>query len=308
MKNLKEKFHLKPGVQLFLLTLPFIAAYFIFCYVPLSGWAYSFFDYHAGFKLFDCEYVGLKHFRTMFQNPVLRREALRVIRNTVAVSTLNIATSFLPMLFAICLTELPSKRHRKLVQTVTTFPNFISWVLVYALAFAMFSSDNGLINNLLKKFGVIDTSINFLASSDHVWLQMWLYSMWKGLGWGSIVYIAGISSIDQQLYEAASIDGAGRFQRIWHITIPSLMPTFIVLLVLSIGNFINNGMDQYFVFQNPFNKEYIEVLDLYVYNQGITGSNISYSTAIGMAKSLISVFLVFIANTFSKKIRGENVI
>jgi putative aldouronate transport system permease protein len=172
----------------------------------------------------------------------------------------------------------------------------------------MFSVNDGFINNLLDGLGLIDDRINFLASSRNVWVTMWGYATWKGLGWGAIMYIAAITSIDEQLFEASAIDGASRMQRIWHITVPSLMPTFFVLLLLGIANFLNNGLDQYFVFQNAMNKSKIEVLDLYVYNKGIAGMNISFSTAVGMLKSLISIALLFLANTASKFVRDEKII
>lgn len=297
----------KNGVRLFLMTVPFILLTFAFSYMPLSGWCYAFFDYKAGFKLFDCNFVGFKHFVAPFENVVLRENMFRVLRNTFAMSGLGILTSFLPMFFAIMLSELSSNKFRKFVQTVTTIPNFISWVLVYSLAYAMFSVEDGFVNQILMDMGVIDVGINFLASSNHVWLTMWLYGVWKSLGWSAIMYVAAITSIDQSLYEAAAVDGANRFQKIRHIVIPSLLPTFFILLIMAIANFLNNGMDQYFVFGNPMNKEYIEVLDLYVYNQGMIGNNISYSTAIGIWKSFVSIVLLFSVNGLSKKIRGESI-
>lgn len=296
---------LSPGVKLFLATVPFLALYFLFCYLPLTGWQYAFYDYRPGYKIQDCEFVGLKHFITMFANDVMRRDTLRVLRNTIVMSTLGIITSFLPMLFAMLLNELPGKRYRKFVQNITTIPNFISWVLTYAIFYALLATESGVVNNVLKELGIIKTGINFLASPDHVWIKMWLIQTWKSLGWSAIIYISGINSIDQQLYEAAAVDGAGRIRKMLHITIPGLMPTFITLLILNIGNFLSNGMDAYYVFENSFNKASIEVLDLYVYNLGVGTNNISYSTAVGMLKSLIGLFLLFIANMISGKVRDE---
>ncbi|HIU74888.1 MAG TPA: sugar ABC transporter permease [Candidatus Pelethocola excrementipullorum] len=297
----------KNGVRLFLLTLPFLIATFIFCYMPLFGWRYAFFDYKAGFSLMDCKFVGFKHFLEPFSNAIVREDLIRVLKNTFAMSLLGILASPLPMLFAIFLSEIRLHKCRKIVQTVTTIPNFISWVLVFSLAYSLFAVDGGLVNNILKALGLSEHGINFLASQDHVWVTMWLVGIWKSLGWSAIMYISALSSVDVGMYEAAEIDGAGRFQKIWYLTIPSLLPTFFVLLLLSIANFLNNGMDQYFVFQNAMNKEHIEVLDLYVYNNGLVGNNISYSTAVGMLKSLISVTLLFMANGASKLIRHESV-
>lgn len=296
------------GFRLFLLTLPFLAAVFIFSYLPLYGWVYAFFDYHAGLKLSQCEFVGFKYFLALVNNPVASGEILRVIRNTFAMSFLGILASPLPVVFAVFLLEIKSKIMQRVVQTLTTLPNFISWILVYSVAWSMFSVGDGFVNRLLIKLNVIETGINFLGSSNNVWLTMLGYSVWKGLGWTAIMYLAVIVTIDQEQYEAATVDGAGRFQKMWHITIPGLMPTYFVLLLLSIANFINNGMDQYFVFQNAMNKNLIEVLDLYVYNQGMVGLNISFATAVGILKSFVSIVLLFAANRLSYFARGEKIV
>lgn len=296
------------GFRLFLLILPFLLLVFLFSYLPLHGWIYAFFNYKPGRPLFSCEFVGFQYFTQMFADKYAFEDIIRVMRNTFAMSFLGILTSPLPMIFAIFLAELKCMPFRKVVQTLTTVPNFISWVLVYSVAYAMFSVNDGMINRLLVGLGLVEEGINFLASSDHVWLTMWLWGTWKGLGWNAIMYIAALAGIDQEQYEAAEVDGASRLQKIWYITVPGLLPTFFVLLLISIANLINNGMEQYFVFQNAMNKEYIEVLDLYVYNQGMTGYNYSFATAISMLKSIISVTLLFIANGMSRVFRGESVI
>lgn len=298
----------KSGFRLFLMTVPFLVAVFVFSYLPLYGWSYAFFDYHAGMKLRDCTFVGFKFFRAMVENPISRGEILRVLQNTFGISFLNILVSPLPVIFAIFLMEMKRKRMRSLIQTLTTLPNFISWVLVYSLAWAMFSVEDGFINRLLMATHLIDTEINFLVSSEHVWVTMLAYSLWKTLGWSAIMYIAAITSIDSEQYEAAMVDGANRFQCMWHITVPGVLPTYFVLLLLTIASFINNGMEQYYLFENPMNKGSIEVLDLYVYNMGMVGQNISYSTAVGVLKSLVSVSLLFFANGLSKVIRKESII
>jgi putative aldouronate transport system permease protein len=191
---------------------------------------------------------------------------------------------------------------------LTTLPNFISWVLVYAIAFMLFNSENGLINTIMVGLGLQEHKINYLASSEYIWLKMTLWGIWKGLGWGAIMYIAAISGIDQEQYDAAKVDGAGRFKIMWHITLPGILPTYFVILLLSIANIINNGLDQYFVFQNAFNKDTIEVLDLYVYNVGLGGSNFSFGTAVSMLKSVVSVTLLLVANQCSKWLRGQTII
>ncbi len=304
----REKKKMQPGVKLFLATLPFLGMYFLFSYLPLEGWKYAFFDYKPGYSLADCEFVEFKYFAMMFNNPVTRRETIRVLTNTFIYSGIGILGSVLPMFFAIFLNELPGKGMKKLIQTVTTVPHFVSWVLVYSLVFAMFSVETGAVNVLLRSLGLVEKGINFMASSEHVYLTMWLYGMWKGLGWSAIVYLAGINSIDQELYEAAAVDGAGRFHKMWYITIPGLMPTFVTLLLLSIGSFLSNGVDQYYVFQNAFNRSKIEGLDLYVYNLGLGSGNIPYSTAIGILKSLVGLALLFLSNGVSGKVRGEKIL
>ena len=211
------------------------------------------------------------------------------------------------MVFAIALNEIRARWFKNLVQTLTTLPNFISWVLVYSIAFAMFSS-SGMINELLQNLHIVSAPIKFLDSGDHTWLKMLLWSMWKGIGWGSIMYLASIAGIDPSLYEAAQVDGANRWQQIVHVTIPQLLPTYFVLLMLSISNFLNNGMDQYYVFQNSFNQKWIQVLDLYVYNVGLGQSSLSLGTAISMLKSLVSVALLFIVNALSKRLRGVGIV
>ena len=177
---------------------------------------------------------------------------------------------------------------------------------MYAIAFAIFNTD-GFINTLINSLGG-NASANYLQSADHMWLKMLAWGMWKGVGWSAIIYISGIAGIDQQLYEAATVDGAGRFHKMRYITIPGLLPTFVVLLVMSIAGILSNGMDQYLVFTNANNKDIIEVLDLYVYNLGIGSGSIPLSTVVGMTKSIISVVLLFIANSLSKLIRGDSVV
>ncbi len=295
------------GKKLFLLILPFLILCFLFSYLPLHGWIYALYDYRAPLKLSQCEFVGLKWFKTLFNNPTQVAQLITVMKNTFAMSLLGIATSFLPVLFAIFLNEIKSKKFRNVVQTLTTLPNFISWTLVYSVAFCLFST-TGMFNTVLQNLGLIAEPLKILDSSEHVWLQMILWSTWKGLGWGAIMYLAAIAGIDQEMYDAAKVDGAGRWQIIKNITIPSILPTYFVMLMLSIANFLNNGMDQYYVFQNSFNKESIQVLDLYVYNIGMTGGSLSLATAIGILKSLVSVTLLVIVNFASKKTRGVSMI
>nr|WP_051651001.1 ABC transporter permease subunit [uncultured Lachnoclostridium sp.] len=293
--------------KLFLLILPFLILCFVFSYLPLFGWRYAFFDYKAGDNISMDNFVGFKWFTYLFENKATRADIVRVLKNTLAMSGLGLATSWCAMAFAIFLCEIKNLRIRRFIQTITTIPNFISWVLVFAVAFAIFSTD-GFLSSILIQMGVIDNGVNYLMSNNHMWLKMLAWGMWKGLGWSAIIYVAAISGIDQQLYEAATVDGAGRFQRMWHITVPSLLPTFLVLLVMAVAGILSNGMDQYLVFENSYNTDTVMVLDLYVYKLGINNGKIPLATVVGMAKSIISIILLFGANKVSKMIRGNSII
>ena len=302
-----EKAEMEGKYQLFLMCLPFLLLAFLFGYLPLYGWRYAFFDYKAGDTLSMANFVGFKWFTYLFQNEATRKDIVTVMRNTLAMSGLGIATSWCSMAFAIFLSEIKNRPFKKFVQTFTTIPNFISWVLIFAVATAIFSTD-GFVSNLMIKLGIWTQGQNLLMSGAHTWIKMLLWGMWKGLGWGAIIYIAAISGIDPQLYEAATVDGAGRFAKIWNVTVPALMPTFCVLLLMSIANVLSNGMEQYLVFENSANTGAIQVLDLYVYKLGIKQGLIPLTTVVGMLKSVISVLLLFTANKISKLTRGESII
>ena len=271
------------SIRLFLYVAPFIALVIIFSYYPLYGWIYAFYDYRPPKPFSEAQFVGLKWFKSLVENDVKIKQIVQVLKNTFAMSALTLGTSWLPMLFAVFLNEIRCVKFRKFVQTVTTLPNFVSWVLVYSVAFSLFNS-TGMANTLLMKLGFTTEPILFLQSTKHVWFTQWLWLTWKNLGWAAIMYIAAISGIDDELFQAAKVDGANRMQLIRHITI------------------------QYYVFQNAFNKQYIQVLDLYVYNTAMGSGSYSVSVAISMLKSVVSVILLVGANTFSKKVRGESFI
>lgn len=300
-------FDMESKYKLFLLFLPFAVLAFIFSYLPLYGWRYAFFNYQSGDVLSKDNFAGFFWFQELFKNEATRMDVVRVLRNTLAMSGIGLVTSWLPMVFAIFLCEIKNIHIRRFIQTFTTVPNFISWVLVYAIALSIFSTE-GFINTLAVNMGLFDKGHNYLMDTNLIWLKMWLWGTWKGIGWSAIIYIAGISGIDQQLYEAATVDGAGRFQKMWHVTVPGLLPTFFVLLLMAIAGILSNGMDQYLVFENSNNTKMIEVLDLYVYHLGLGNGSIPLSTVVGMCKSIISVILLFGANAFSKKVRGESIV
>ena len=306
-KPSEKKMEMDEKYRLFLMFLPVLLLTFVFAYLPIYGWRFAFFDYQSGDALTRDNYVGFYWFSILVENEATRADIGRVLTNTLAMSGLGILTSWLPIAFAVLLAELRSTKFQRVVQTLTTIPNFISWVLVYAIALAIFSTD-GFVNSFIRNVLGRPAATDYLANADHIWLKMLLWGTWKGVGWSAIIYIAGIAGIDQQLYEAARVDGANRFHCIWHITIPGLLPTYMVMLLMSIAGILSNGMEQYLVFQNPLNTSTIEVLDLYVYQIGIGKGQIPLSTVVGITKSLVGVILLFGANGISKAIRGESII
>lgn len=282
---------------------PSLLLLFLFAYVPLLGWALAFFDYKPGYNFMKLHFVGFKYLILAFSDG----ELLKVLRNTLVMSGLNLLASPLPMIFAIFLMEIRISRARKIIQTSTTLPYFISWVLVYALAYVLFSIGDGLVNRLALGLGLIAEPMDVLGNEDIVWFFQTGIGIWKGLGFSAIVYVAAITGIDPELVDAASVDGAGRFRRIWHVTVPGLLPTYFVLLLLAIGNLLNNGFEQYYLFYNGLVANKIEVLDYYVYRMGIFMGNYPISTAIGMTKTLVSLILLTIANQLAKKMLDRKI-
>ncbi len=306
-KFFKDKRKIR-GYKEFLYILPFLILVLVFSYYPLYGWIYAFFDYQPPLPFSWDSFVGLKWFRMLFQNKSYAKQTVEVLRNTFAMSGISFIFSWVPMFFAIMLNEVTNKRFRKFVQTSTTFPNFISWILVYSVAFLMLSN-SGLFNSIGMGLGIIDQPVDFLKSGDNIWFKMWLMLTWKNAGWTAIIYLSAIAGIDTELYEAAEVDGANRRQIIRYITLPGLMPTFFVILILNISNFLNTGFEQYFVFQNAWNREYIQVLDLYTYNLATSKPPAySISVALSMLKSIVSVVLLVGANTLSKVVRDDGII
>lgn len=293
----------KKNYRLLLMAAPFLLLVFLFNYVPIFGWIYSVFDYVPGVPLFECDFMGLDYFEMIFTDA----NVLRALKNTFIFAGISIILSPLPMLFAVMLNEVKCGPVRRVVQTFTTLPNFISWVIIFSLAFALFSSD-GMVTTLLLNWGILDEPSSVLSSNEAVyWFQTFL-SQWKGLGWSSIIYLAAIAGIDQEQYEAARVDGAGHFRCALHVTLPAMMETYVVLFILNIGNFLNTGYEQYMLFKNAVTAPNIEVLDLYVYRIGLENMDYSYGVAISIVKSVVSIVLVVLANMIAKKVRGNTVI
>lgn len=295
------------GLKYLLLAIPFMVYVFAMSYVPLMGWIYSIFDYKMGQRFLDFEsmvFIGFDNFKKLYAE---RSEVLRVMRNTLVMSGLGLLSTPVPVIFAIMFNEIKGKRFKKFVQTTTTLPNFISWITVYGMAFAFFSV-NGFVSMTLKKIGIEPSITGLLGEVEKVWPLQWFFGIWKSFGWSAIIYIAAIVGIDSELFDAAKVDGADKLQRIWHITIPGIMPTYVVMLLLAISNILTNGFDQYFMFYNPLVADRMEVLDYYVYKIGFYINDYPYSITLGMLKSLLSIVLLFSANAISKKVRGNAIV
>lgn len=291
---------------LFLMVMPAILLVLIFNYLPLWGWLMAFKNYSVGQNLWTSDWVGFKHFSTFFS---AGDEYFYILRNTLVI---NIVGIFLgvstAMTFAILLKEMQSTFITKTVQTVSFFPHFISYVIVYAIASALLAVDSGAINQVLVNTGIRESGVNFLADSRYSWSLVWILGLWKNMGYSSVVYLAAMAGIPQEQYESASIDGAGRFKKIYYITIPNLMGTVVVLLILSIGNLLRSGLDFFFLFTNGLNWSTMEVLDMYVYRYGLQMGDFSYATAVGILLTILSLILIFSANGLSKKYTGKYIL
>lgn len=275
----------------------------LFRYVPLFGWILSVLEYRVGTPILQSPFVGMKFFNMIFHG----RDMGRVMINTVIFALISFAFLPLPMLLAILLNEIPGARFRKTAQTLTTLPYFIGWIITYSLAFAIWGGD-GMVNQIKQLMGIRTSQLGILTDASAVYWFQGLLTLWKTIGWNAIIYIAAITGIDQELYEAARVDGAGRFKSALHITVPALMPTFIVLMLLNISNLVNLRMDQYFVFKNSFVYDRIEIIDLFAYRMGLQLQDFSFATAIGMFKSIISIVLLFSVNYIAKRTRGESIV
>lgn len=304
MTNKNKKKHRLDDWKLTALAMPFVVYIILFKYIPLFGWGLAFTNYRPGRSLAKLEFVGLKYFKLI---GYYWDEIQNALRNTLVLSLLSLAIMVLPLIFAICLNEINSTKLRKFIQTVVTLPHFVSWIIVFAIIFALFSS-NGMLNTLLMSLGLIEKPTQILANKDLAWPFMILLDIWKNLGWNSIVYLAAIAGIDSSLYEAVKIDGGGRFACAYHITLPSLMPTFVVLLIMNIGSLLSVGLEKYLLFSNPITSSRLEVLDMFTYRVGILTQDYAFATAVSVLKSIVSIILITIANVIAKKVRGNSVI
>lgn len=285
---------------LILMSVPFIIWIFIFSFGPMYGWLMAFQNYDPNKGVWKSEWVGLRHFISFFKNP----EALKVLRNTVAISGLNIiAGNIFPLVLALMLNEVSNIPFKRTIQTVSYLPHFVSYVVIANL-FLTILGLQGPINEVLLKLGLIKESIKFWWNKDTFWFMVTGVNIWKEVGWGAIIYLAAIAGVDQELYEAATVDGCGRFKKIWYITIPSILPTVIVLWILSLGDIFNAGFDASYLLGNAATRDTAEVIATYVYRYGITLGMYSFTTAISLMQILIGLVLICITNTLARKFTG----
>ena len=269
----------------------------IFYYLPLGGWAMAFQNYKPRTGILHSEFVGLEKFRMLFSDMTF----IRVIRNTLAMGVINlVVTFFTAIAFAVLLNEIKSKGGKKAVQTISYLPHFLSWIIVTGILHDMLSG-TGIINELLVNLHLISKPINFFAHTKYFWPIVAFANVWKETGWNAIIYLAAISGISQDMYEAADVDGATRMQKILHITLPALKPTIMILLILAIGGVLNTGYEQQLLMSNDAILNYSDVLDTYAYRYGLKNGMYSYGTAVGFFKSAVSFILVISANALSKK-------
>ena len=288
---------IKNQKALMLMSFPFVVWLIVFKYIPLGGWIMAFQDYNPAQGIFNQDWVGLKHFKVLFNEPLF----YRALKNTLGMGMLGlIFGTIASIVFALLINEVRLLKYKRLTQTVSYLPHFVSWVIVANIVTTMLSQE-GAINNLLMKLHIIKDPINFMSNPDLFWGIITVADVWKETGWGAIIYLAAMAGIDPQLYEAARVDGASRLRQMWHITLPSIRPVIIVLLILSIGNLINIGFEKQMLLGNNIVAEKALVLDLYALNYGIGMFRYSFGTAIGIFKSVISIILIVIFNNIAKK-------
>ena len=273
----------------------------VFYYVPLAGWVMAVQDYNPKDGLFGSKFVGLQKFKFLFSDDVF----LRDIRNTLAMGVLNLVTTFLmAIIFAILLNEVRNMFGKKLVQTVSYLPHFLSWIVVTGILHDALSS-TGIINEMLVNLGILNSPINFFANPGYFWPIVAFANVWKETGWNAIVYLAAITSIDPSLYEAATLDGAGRWGKIWHVTLPGIKSTIMILLLMNIGNVLNAGFEVQYLIGNGLVKSVSETIDIYTLTWGISQNDYSLGTAAGIFKSVVAIILILGANWIAKR-AGED--
>lgn len=294
--------YMKRYWQLYLLMLLPLVYLIIFKYIPMIYVQIAFKKYSFGMSVWEMPWAknfGMQHFIKAFKNP----DFIRALRNTIGLNLLDLVIGFpVPIIFALILNELVFSRFKKVVQTITYMPHFLSWVIIYGIAFQLFAPTTGLINMLIQNLG--GEAIPFLNESGH-WVGTYIFlGIWQSFGWNSIVYLAAIAGINSELYEAASVDGAGRFQKMWHITLPGIKPTIVILLIMAIGNILGSGFDRPYALQNNLVMDRADVIATFVYRVGIKGLKFELTTAVGLFQSVVGVIFLLGANAISRKL-GE---
>ena len=289
--------------QLQIMALLGVAWMLLFNYAPLVGLQIAFKDYNIIKPMSVAPWAGLKYFKQFLEDPNFWSS----VKNTLGMSFYSLTIAFpLPIIFALFLNELRSVRYKKFVQTISYLPHFLSWVILGGIL-TNWLSDVGVINKILMALNIIKEPVYFLAEPEHFWGLAIISNIWKELGWSAIIYLAAIASIDQEMYEAATVDGAGRFRKMWSITLPSIKPTISMLFILAVAGVLNSNFDQIFVLRNSLNQPASEVIDIFVYRMGLQLGRHSYATAIGMFKSVIAFILLYTANQVNKKLNDSSI-
>lgn len=288
---------LKKQRELIIIVIPFILYGFLFYYVPLSGWLMAFENYKGVKGIFGSEWVGLKHFETLFKDTVF----IGVIRNTLAMGVINLVLSFVFAIgLAILLNEVKLQGPKRFAQTISYLPHFLSWIIVVGIVRDMLSIDHGIVNEILVNIGIFKEPMNFFSQPKLFWWLVGFSNVWKETGWNSIIYLAAISAINPEMYEAAALDGCGRFKKIWHVTLPGIKPTIFILLLINLGNVLNVGFEIQYLMTNGLVQNVSQTIDIYVLKWGISQANFSLGTAAGIFKSVVSIILIFMANSAAK--------
>ncbi|WP_223192536.1 ABC transporter permease [Paenibacillus sedimenti] len=280
------------------MSVPFLIWLFIFKYVPLWGWTIAFQNYRPAQKFSEQTWVGFDQFKFLFQDETF----LRVLRNTLAMSTINLVLGFVTAItLAILLNELRQLIFKRVVQTISYLPHFVSWVVAASIISGALSTDGGIVNFVLLKLHLISEPILWLGKGEYFWGILGLSEVWKNVGWNTIIFLAAMTTIDPALYESAEMDGAGRFQRILHITLPGIKPVFIILLIMNLGHILESGFEPQYLLGNGMTADYSENLDIFVLKYGISLSNFSIATAAGIFKTVVSFIFLISANQIAKR-------
>ena len=289
----------------YLMLLPGLLLTAVLNYAPMGGLYMAFSNYRIGRPIFSSEFVGLAFFRYVIRDSTIM---LSVLRNTLVMNILCIFTGLVVALFfAIMLNEVGSRKVRKTIQTVSFMPFFLSWVIVYNILQVFFSGGTGIVNVFLMERGIIDEGIMFLSDPRYSWGLITFSNLWKVLGYNSVIFLASLAGIDTGLYEAANIDGADRLHRIKYITLPSLIPTLQIILILNFGWIFSPNFDQFYIFTNAMNRQTMEVFDMFIFRFGMRQLNFSYATAVGILRSVAGFIMLIMVNQISKKLEGSSV-